>query len=52
MGSEEGFDADAIELGKRGRDIAQNGVGVSPAEAFSQWRSFVRLERRRFGDGG
>lgn len=47
----DGFDDDAIMLAKRGHKLALQEVQVSSDAAHNQCRSYVRHERRNFGDG-
>ena len=50
-GPSEGFEEDPTQLAMRGRDVTQKGMASAPAASYNQWISFVRLERRRFGEG-
>ena len=46
----EGFDADAIASAKRWYQLAVKSVEVSDAAAYKQWRPYVRLEQRQYGE--
>ena len=46
---EEGFGDDVIELAMRGMAVNRTAVDKTPAAAYMQWRSLVRLERKHNG---
>ena len=46
----EGFDGRTVELANRGRDITAKAVDISPAAAYNQWRSLMRLASKRYGE--
>ena len=46
----EGFSDRAVELPKRGRGVTHKAVEESTAAAYNQWRSLMRLGRKRYGE--
>ena len=44
---EECSDGDAIELARRGRGVARKSMETTPSVAYSQWRPYARLGRKR-----
>ena len=45
------FADSAIELARRGREIAHRAMEVSPAAANDAWRSYTRMEQKINGEG-
>ena len=45
------FEDSAVELARRGREIAHRAMEVSPAAANDAWRSYSRMEQKINGEG-
>ena len=47
----EGYEDDAIELAKRGGSISRKSMETTPAQAYAQWRAYVRMGKTPRGIG-